>query len=83
MREPIVDYTGVAAPLMFKQIDDDIIAVAASAYAQAPSELVMWQHQWDWLAKGVDNTGAYLFGEPDSRVGYKAVFGVPVRIANP
>lgn len=77
-----LDYTGVAEPLKIEDVAADISEVNAYRY-ESPELIVLWEHQWDWLTKDVDNRGSYLFGRaPDERIGYKAIYGVTVRFAN-
>lgn len=74
-------YTSVAEPLSIEDVVNDLEDCCAR-YAEYPERVILWAHQWEWMTKNVDNTGGYLYGAPDDRVGYKAIIGVPVRIAN-
>lgn len=76
--ETVLSYTTIAAPLSLEQISVDISEVYR--LDKSPAKIEMWQHQWDWLTKDVDNTGSYLFGAPDMRVGYKSLYGIPVTV---
>lgn len=45
-----LDYTNIAAPLTFKQIREDLDELHAK-FDEEPEELVLWEHQVDWLVK--------------------------------
>lgn len=77
--ETVLVYTTLARPLSVEQIHADIDALALEDN-KFPERIEMWEYQWDWITKGIDNTGSYLWGEPDKRIGYKSVFGVPVTV---
>lgn len=76
-----LDYTAVAAPLSIESVIADINEHYAK-YCASPEIIVLWEHQWNWMTKDVDNTGSYLCGTPDDRIGYKAIIGIRVRMAN-
>jgi hypothetical protein len=76
-----LDYTATARPLTVELIEEDINELVLH-YDAYPDEIVLWEHQWNWMTKDVDNTGSYLCGAPDARVGYKSIVGTRVRIAN-
>lgn len=75
-----LDYTTVTRPLSLAQIDTDLVKLAMSYGNHEPTKLVMWEYQWDWLTKGVDNSGSGR-GTPNRAYGYKAIFGVKVEFA--
>lgn len=78
LREPVIDYTEVAQPLTVDDIADDLARTTAR-YALHVGSIIMWEHQWDWLIKDIDNRGIGP-GRPDERVGYKMILGVKVEI---
>lgn len=80
-----LDYTEVAAPLDMDKISKDIQECCAR-HVERPSELVMWEHQLDWLAKPYADRGrrsSYWSPAEDAPVHPRApeIFGVPVRLA--
>lgn len=76
--ETVLDYTTIAQPLHLDQIQKDITAL--SEEDKYPEKIEMWEHQWDYLIKGIDNTGSYLYGKPNENVGYKSIWGIPVMV---
>lgn len=76
--ETVLSYTTLARPLSVEQIHDDIDVLHREN--KFPEKIEMWEYQWDWITKGVDNSGGYLYGERDLRIGYKSVFGIPVTV---
>jgi len=76
-----LDYTTVAEPLPIEAVMADI-EECCTRYFEYPEVVVLWEHQWDWMTRHVDNTGSYMYGAPDERVGYKSIIGIRVRFAN-
>lgn len=75
-----LDYTHICSPVSADDVGKDICEVYSSALCC--NEVVLWEHQWDWMTKDVDQRGVCtLCGarEPDSRFGHKTVWGVRVR----
>lgn len=80
-----IDYTKVAEPLTIEQIAGDTDEVCAK-YAVEPEELIMWEHQLDWLAKPHAERGrraAYYVGasSPPQHPRAPEVYGIKVRLA--
>ncbi len=80
-----LDYTEVAKPLTIEQIASDTNECRA-AYNEEPEELVMWEHQLDWLAKPYRDRGKRsgywtLAEEPPNHARGPEIYGIRVRLA--
>lgn len=76
--ETVLNYTMLCRPLSVEMIHDDINEQVAMK-DKLPDKIEMWEYQWDWIIKGIDNSGSGR-GGPDSRLGYKSVLGIPVTV---
>lgn len=87
-----LDYTGISEPLDHADVHRDITEIR-SAYFEEPDEVLLWEHQADWLTKQLGSACAALSGRFDNRVGdtgqpdgngrrVTTIWGVPVRYAN-
>lgn len=80
-----IDYTKIAEPLTSEQIADDISE--CDVRYMRPEELVMWEHQLDWLAKphfGKGKRASYWQAIGDDAPNIPRppeIFGIPVRLA--
>jgi hypothetical protein len=85
-----LDYTKVATPLRCDDIAADITEMQSNLMT-TPEELVMWEHQWDWLIKPYVHKGrrsgwttALRSAEEERTERHRpcTLFGVKVRFAD-
>lgn len=67
---PVLDYTGVSAPFSIDDVQHDMNDLRED-YGTFPEQIRMWEHQWNWLIKDVDNRG------------HLVLWGIPVKIEDP
>lgn len=80
-----LDYTKVAKPLHPDDLANDITEVATK-YAEQPDEIVLWEHQLDWLSKPYTEKGLRAeYWKPlqeSLRRRSPLLFGVRIRLAD-
>lgn len=85
-----IDYTKLVKPLTVDLVSADIMEMRTNLMTE-PEELVMWEHQWDWLVKPYIQKGkrsgwtGAIYIEENARVENHrpcTLLGVKVRFAD-
>lgn len=79
-----LDYTKIAEPLGINDVHKDILEVRERYHSV--DEIVMWEHQWDWLTKPFRNEKEPIWMNlwpVDGRLRFQQnmLLGIPVRLA--
>ncbi len=90
-----LDYTEVAEPLEINDIAEYRSRIAYSGDLEI-TEILLWQHQWDWLTRryrgyrSYQHSVMYAVGtdsqwkvKAEPVIGSGMIMGIPVRIKNP